>query len=84
MFVKRRKHPAKLMKKVTLNGPNVNYGTDGTMLNVHMPPKSIETIGRPKYRSECKQKFLSKVQQRVSTHFALKPLCNFTQVQKYY
>ena len=34
MFVKRRNHPANLMKKVRLTGSNLNNADDGTMLNV--------------------------------------------------
>ena len=48
------------------------------------PTKSMEAIGRPNWRSECKQKRLSKEQQWVFTCFAFKRLWNFTQVQKNY
>jgi len=44
------------------------------------PTKSLETIGRPRCQSECKQKYLSKVPQQVFTYFAFKPLRNFTQM----
>ena len=44
----------------------------------------METIGWPNWRRECKQTFLSKEQQPAFTYFALKPLGNFTQVQKNY